>query len=62
MCNEAKNMKSKNFPIGPYSTFVAPFQSKGYWVEDARGLTVCECTDSDIARGLVDILNKTNQK
>jgi hypothetical protein len=52
--------KKRNYPIGPYSTFVAPFRATGLWVEDARGLSVCECPDYDVAEGLAKILNERN--
>ena len=47
---------TKTREIGGY-TFILPFVARGYWVEDASGLTVAEARDKAVAIDLAKLLN-----
>lgn len=42
--------------LGEY-IFKLDFKSDGYWITDARGRRVCECTSDRVAKDIVEILN-----
>lgn len=39
-------------------TWLLPFRASGFWVEDARGNSVCDCRATQIAGALAQILNQ----
>ncbi len=38
--------------------YALPFRSSGLWVEDSKGKNLCECPSADIAKSLVNFLNR----
>lgn len=39
-------------------TWLLPFRASGFWVEDARGNSVCDCRAAPIAVALAELLNR----
>lgn len=46
----------KTLKLGNY-IYVLPFVVNGHWVDDARGNTVAEARNRDVAKGLAEFLN-----